>query len=206
MSWMQALLWLVMGIIVGAILVFRLINLGSKHARIVAIGACSDPECSRIHIKWIMTTDKHEERHHESVVLAIEDRPSTGFVILEQSTSVATTPVLRAALRECLERGSEESEDDNVEDSESDVRPRPLILESAKEGPAPAGATCGSFNRQAFAEVIAERADAPGRPIAEASLPRCEKPATVRMTMKYQGVEDLRVEDFCEECRPRRLA
>lgn len=51
MIWTHALMWLIAGIVLGAIAYHHLVNLGFKHLRIGFLGVCDDPDCDVVHIK-----------------------------------------------------------------------------------------------------------------------------------------------------------
>jgi hypothetical protein len=53
----QALLWLIMGVIIGAFFHRWLASVGERHMRIVSIGLCDDPRAPHLHLKAVAVLD-----------------------------------------------------------------------------------------------------------------------------------------------------
>jgi hypothetical protein len=94
--WMQALLWVVAGMILGGIVVHRLTVLGWRSFKIVQVGVCDDPKCTMFHVGCVIeprnaTKSNRVEHAPNAKVLGFDDKRVTGVLGIRQNFLVPTT-------------------------------------------------------------------------------------------------------------------
>lgn len=105
MLWMQALLWLVMGAIIGAFAFRRIAALGERHMRIVSIGVCDDPRAPHLHLKAVAVLDAppvHENVTPQGPVMLTMSDPNPPRGWTEANFSFQLTKAIRNDLANCL--------------------------------------------------------------------------------------------------------
>lgn len=102
MVWTQALLWLISGIIVGALLYNWLAKVGERHARVVSIGVCEDSGAPHLHITAVGVLEKFPPHAKTEVTSKGMRDPKPPFGFTEINWLLPITPMLRDSLLTCF--------------------------------------------------------------------------------------------------------
>jgi hypothetical protein len=102
MVWTQALLWLLSGIIVGALFYNWLAKVGERHARVVSIGVCEDSGSPHLHITAVGVLEKAPLHAKAEVTSKGLKDPTPPFGFTEITWLLPITPLLRDSLLTCF--------------------------------------------------------------------------------------------------------